>query len=90
MAYYDAPSDEIFEEIRKASIEIWETYNDTYGYATEKIDMVKSLTNFKDNWGTMVGMFDSNNQARLLAKLSVEAKLKVAEWLQLGNYGRYV
>lgn len=81
MAYDDAPSDKIFNEIKDAAIEIWKTYDDTYGYASEKIAMVNSIKNFRDNWGTMVGMFDSNNQAKLLAKLSPEAQAKVKEWL---------
>lgn len=81
MAYYDAPSDEIFNEIKEKSIEIWKTYDDTYGYASEKIGYVESITNVRDNWGTIVGMFDWQNQAKLLAKLSPEAKEKVQEWL---------
>jgi hypothetical protein len=79
MAYDDAPSDKIFNEIKNAAIKIWLTYDDTYGYATEKITMVKSIKNFRDNWGTMVGMFDSSNQAKLLAMLSPEAQKKVKE-----------
>lgn len=81
MSYYDAPSDEIFNEIKQAAIEIWQTYDDTFGYASEKIGYVNSITNFKDNWGTIVGMFDCHNQQKLLAKLSDEAKRKVSEWL---------
>jgi hypothetical protein len=81
MSYDNAPSDEIFEEIRKASIEIWQTYDDQFGYASEKIKMVNDLTNFKDNWGTMVGMFDYTNQQKLLDKLSPKAQSKVKEWL---------
>jgi hypothetical protein len=85
MAYDDAPSDEIFDQIKAAAISIWRTYDNTYGYATEKIDRINELTNFKDNWGTMVGMFDSDNQARLLALLALndqwEALEKVREWL---------
>lgn len=81
MAYYDAPTDEVFEEIKAKAIEIWNTYDDTYGYATEKIDYVKSITNVRDNWGTIVGMFDHINQQRLLAKLSDEARAKVGEWI---------
>lgn len=79
--YYIAPSDEVFNEIKEKSIEIWQTYDDTYGYATEKIDRVKSISNFKDNWGSIVGMFDSTNQQKLLAKLSPEARAQVARWL---------
>jgi hypothetical protein len=81
MAYYDAPSQEIFDEIKEKAIEIWQTYDDTYGYATEKIDYVKSVTNVRDNWGTLVGMFDRVNQMKLLIKLSPEASAKVREWL---------
>lgn len=81
MSYYDAPSDEIFEEIRQKAIEVWQTYDDTYGYASEKINYLNSFGNVRDNWGTIVGMFDSNNQQKLLAKLSPEAKAKVREWL---------
>lgn len=81
MSYYDAPSDEIFEEIKHAAIEIWNTYDDTYGYASEKINYLNSFGNVRDNWGTIVGMFDQDNQAKLLAKLSPEARAKVEEWL---------
>lgn len=81
MAYDDAPSDEIFNEIKKAAIEIWQTYDNTYGYVDEKMEIINRLENFKDNWGTMVGMFDHPNQMKLLAKLSPEAKTKVGEWL---------
>lgn len=81
MSYMDAPSDEIFNEIKSKAIEIWQTYDDTYGYASEKIAYVESITNVRDNWGTIVGMFDYTNQAKLLAKLSPGAINKVKEWL---------
>lgn len=85
MAYNDAPSDEIFDAIKREAIKIWQTYDDQFGYASEKIDRVNSLTNFKDNWGTMVGMFDPDNQRKLLDALidsnCPEAVLKVMEWL---------
>lgn len=79
--YYTAPSDKVFNEIKEAAIEIWQTYDDTYGYATEKITRVREITNVKDNWGYIVGMFDSPNQQKLLAKLSPEARAKVEQWL---------
>lgn len=79
--YYTAPSDEIFNEIKEKAIEIWQTYDDTHGYATEKINRVKEITNVKDNWGYIVGMFDSTNQQKLLNRLSEGAKRKVEQWL---------
>lgn len=81
MPYYDAPSQEIFEEIKAKAIEIWQTYDDTFGYASEKIGYVNQITNVRDNWGTIVGMFDSDNQAKLLVKVSPEAREKIMEWL---------
>lgn len=81
MAYTDAPSDKIFNEIKVAAIEIWATYDNEFGYVDEKLAMIEPLTNFKDNWGTMVGMFDHPNQMKLLDKLSPEAATKVKEWM---------
>jgi len=70
--YYTAPSQEIFEEIKKASIEIWNTYSDEFGYRSEKIDSIKDLKNIKDNAWYMVAMFDQSNQLKLLVKVSEE------------------
>jgi len=81
MSYYDAPSDEVFNEIKQAAIAIWETYDDTYGYATEKINSIKDITNVRDNWGYMVGMFDQDNQLKLFMAIGDDAKQKMAEWL---------
>ena len=80
--YYTAPSDEVFNEIKEKSIEVWQTYDDTYGYASEKIERVNSISNYKDNWGSIVGMFDSPNQHKLLAKLSDEARGFVERWVR--------
>jgi hypothetical protein len=67
--YYTAPSDDIFQEIQKAAIKIWRTYDDTHGYATEKIDTVKGLENVRDNWMYIVAMFDASNQVKLLTSV---------------------
>lgn len=80
-SYYTAPSDEIFNEIKEKAIEIWRTYDDQFGYATKKIDRVNEITNVRDNWGFIVGMFDWDNQQKLLSKLSPEAKKQILEWL---------
>ena len=77
MAYTDAPSDAIFNEIKEAAVEIWMTYDNTYGYVDEKVNYIDKIKNVKDNWGTIVGMFDYSNQQKLLRKLSPEAKAKV-------------
>ena len=68
--YYTAPPQKVFDEIKENSIKIWQGYDDTYGYATEKINRIKDLTNVSDNAWMMVAMFDSNNQAKLISMVS--------------------
>ena len=67
--YYKAPSQEIFDDIKQASISVWKTYDDTFKYATGKIDRIKDLKNVRDNYAYMVAMFDRNNQFALLKNL---------------------
>ena len=77
--YYDTPSDEIFEEIKKEAIKIWETYDNTYKYVDEKVGRVNSITNFKDNALCIVSMFDSTNRSKLLLALSNNARTYILE-----------
>lgn len=65
--YYIPPSQEVFDDIKQASIALWKTYDDTYKYATEKIDRIKDIENVGDNYAYMVAMFDINNQMKLLS-----------------------
>jgi len=73
--YYKAPEQKVFDEIKAASIKIWKTYDDTYGYATEKIDKIKDIENVKDNAWYMVAMFDHINQGKLCDSVSEETQL---------------
>ena len=70
--YYTAPSNEIFEDIKQASIKLWNTYDNTYGYATEKIDRIKDIGNLQDNYAYMVAMFDIFNQMKLYSLVERE------------------
>lgn len=72
MWYYDPPSDEIFEEIKEKSIEIWNTYDNTYWYVDEKINKIKDIWNISDNAMFIFWMFDINNQTILFSKISPE------------------
>lgn len=76
--YYQAPTQEVFDEVKQKSIEIWKTYDDTYGYATGKIDRIKDLKNINDNVMYMVAMFDGQNQALLAGSLSDEARQQIS------------
>ena len=70
--YYKAPSQEVFEDIKQASIKLWQTYDNTYGYVDEKVDKIKDMRNISDNYAYMVAMFDSDNQIKLINLLERE------------------
>ena len=67
--YYTPPSQEIFDDIKQGATQIWKSYDDTYGYATEKVTKIKDLQNVSDNYAYMVAMFDQTNQVKLLLKV---------------------
>lgn len=64
--YYIPPPNDIFEDIKANAIKIWQSYDDSYGYATEKINRIKPIENIGDNAWYMVAMFDQQNQTKLL------------------------
>ena len=77
--YYTAPTDEQFEEVKAKCIQIWNTYDNTYGYATEKIDRIKNLKNISDNVMFMIAMFDMNNMTTLSILLSPETRKEIRD-----------
>ena len=87
--YYEAPSDEIFTEVKVQAIMLWRSYDDTHGYATEKISRVNELDNIKDNFMTIFAMFDDKNQRLLANVLSPEAKEAIRSRLIAGGAPDY-
>lgn len=71
---YKAPTDKIFNEIKEKSIEIWNQYDNTYGYVDEKLRIVNTTTNIKDNYLYIFNMFDMSNQRKLLKMLSPKSR----------------
>lgn len=69
----EAPSIEIFEEMKSAATAVWQTFDNTHGYVTDKIEYINSFGNIKDNAMVFYRMFDYQNQAKMMAKLSQEA-----------------
>jgi hypothetical protein len=72
--YYTAPSDEIFNEVKNACIELWKSKNAHPSYENEKVERIKDIGNIKDNVMFMVAMFDDGNMSLLAEKLSDEAR----------------
>ena len=69
----NTPSITIFEEMKSAAIAVWQTYDNQFGYVTEKVERVNSITNVQDNAMALYRMFDYENQAKMRARLSQEA-----------------
>lgn len=76
--YYQPPADEIFEDIKKCAIEVWKEYDDTFKYATSKINQIKDIQNIQDNAAFIVAMFDQRNQIKLWARAKHETRI----WLK--------
>lgn len=87
--YYQAPTQEIFDEAKAKAIEIWLTYDDQFGYASKKIERLNELENDSDSFMYMVAMFDPVNQRKLASILSDEAKNQVAIRLTAGGTPTY-
>ena len=68
------PTNEVFNEMRKAAISIWRDYDNRFGYATEKIKRVNSMENISDNAMVFYRMFDHWNKQLMVSKLSEDAK----------------
>jgi hypothetical protein len=57
------PNQEIFDEMKSIATDIWNTYDNTYGYVTEKLDRINSFGNIQDNAMVFYRMFDHINKA---------------------------
>ena len=79
--YYTPPSQEVFDDIKQASIKVWQSMDDTYGYTTDKIKRIKDLENVQDNSWYMFAMFDIFNQAKLIDLVSPTTQEKIQEML---------
>lgn len=58
----ETPSIEIFNEMRVAATQIWNTYDNQFGYVTEKLNRINGLENIQDNAMVFYRMFDWGNQ----------------------------
>lgn len=80
--YYTAPSDEVFEDIKTNAIKLWQTYDDQYGYATDKVNRIKDIANVQDNAWYIVAMFDIENQVKLIGMVKPQTGLLITDVLQ--------
>ncbi len=83
--YYLPPTNKIFSEVKKAAIKVWSNYDDTYGYASGKIDSIKDIGNIGDNLMFIVAMFDINNQTELAFSLSPQSRKAISDRMKEGG-----
>jgi hypothetical protein len=68
----NTPSQEIYNEMKSIATQIWETYDNRYGYVTEKLGYINSIDNIQDNAMVFYRMFDNQNQETFRANASNE------------------
>lgn len=90
--YYTAPPDEAFEEVRAAALEVWGQYKGSPGgYYEEKAGRVRGMQNIKDNFMTLLAMFDTHNQRMAVRQLSEATKEELrSRMLDGGNPRNYL
>ena len=64
------PSEEIFNEMINIASLIWLQYDNEFGYVTEKLERINSITNYQDNVMIAYRMFDHINQSKFIALAS--------------------
>jgi hypothetical protein len=68
----NTPNPEIFKEMKSIATSIWSTYDNRYGYVTEKLNYINSFGNIGDNAMVFYRMFDDNNQKMFKLNASPE------------------
>ena len=80
--YYKPPAQKIFNDIKKCAIEIWQAYDNTYGYVDEKVGRIKDIPNVPGNVPYIIAMFDGKNKVELYKKLNIKSRVWLIEFLQ--------
>lgn len=70
---HEAPTDEVFEEMKQAATKIWSGCDNEFGYVDEKMDRINARVNIQDNAMVFYREFDHINQAKMREGLSDEA-----------------
>ncbi len=88
--YYEAPSEEAFEDMKGAALEVWEQYRTSPGgYYEEKAGRIKDIKNVKDNFMYIFAMFDINNQRKCVSLLNPVTIEAVRERMVAGGNDDY-
>jgi hypothetical protein len=83
--FYKPPPDECFEELKSVCINFWKTFDDTFGYATEKINTIKDLPNEGANFMAMVQMIHPISRQVIAKNLSIETRNYISVKFHMGE-----
>lgn len=78
-------TDEQFKNVKMKAIHIWSSYDDTYDYAMGKVKRIINLDNSPESIITIFGMFDGDNQSRLINLLNPNVANMVIRMYQTGR-----
>jgi len=76
---FEAPTEEVFKEMKEAATTIWNTYSNEFGYVDEKMETVNRMTNVQDNAMMFWRMFDPMNQIKMSRLLTEEAATYISD-----------
>ena len=63
------------------SSDLFPSHDINYGYADEKINYINSFGNVGDNYGTIINMFDIENQRKLYNAVSPDTQMFIDNWV---------
>jgi hypothetical protein len=84
---YLPPRQKVFDEIKKACIDMWNTFDNTYGYVDEKMERVEQIHNDGADVMFLLNMFHHNLRAFIISGLSPEAKDYIKYYDKLNEEG---
>jgi hypothetical protein len=68
------PRQIIFDEIKGACIDMWNTYDNTWGFVDEKLALVEQIHNHGGDVMLLLNMFNPNMKEFIIKNLSPDAK----------------
>jgi hypothetical protein len=74
MLGYKKPSEEVFEDIKRACIDKWNDLDNTQGYVTRRVKHINQFPNEGANVMTILNSLHPVNRAEVMPLLSDESK----------------
>jgi len=76
--FYTSPREESFNELKEVCIRFWKTFDNEFGYSSEKINRIKDLPNDGPNFVMMVQMIHPVAREVISKLLSLETRNEIS------------